>query len=99
MMTLSVFIVGYIVAVAGRESRSNLPLTGAVALTFALQVALVYTPFLQKFFQTVPLSARDLVVCFVLSSVVFWAVELEKLCIRWKTRAKAVATEPSRQDR
>lgn len=67
--------------------RSNLALTGAVALTLMLQVALVYTPFLQKFFQTVPLSVSDLIVCIVMSSVVFWAVELEKLCVRWKTRA------------
>jgi len=72
--------------------RSNLSLTGAVALTLALQVALVYTPFLQKFFQTVSLSAWDLGVCIVLSTVVFWAVELEKLCRRWK--ARVAAAEP-----
>ncbi len=71
--------------------RSNLALTGAVALTLALQVALVYTPFLQKFFQTVALSAEDLIVCIVMSSVVFWAVELEKLGIRWRTRKQSPA--------
>ncbi|MDD5679078.1 MAG: cation-translocating P-type ATPase [Kiritimatiellae bacterium] len=74
--------------------RSNLALTGSVALTLALQVALVYTPFLQKFFQTVSLSASDLIVCIVMSSVVFWAVELEKLGRRWKTRIKAAAAAP-----
>jgi len=68
--------------------RSNWPLTGAVAMTLGLQAALIYTPFLQNFFQTVPLSAHDLGVCFVLSTTVFWAVELEKMLIRWKMRKK-----------
>jgi Ca2+-transporting ATPase len=61
---------------------SNTPLLGAVALTFILQLALVYVPFLQGFFETVALSARDLVLGFVLSSIIFWTVELEKWVLR-----------------
>lgn len=67
---------------------SNKSLLGAVSLTIILQLALVYVPFLQKIFQTVPLSAFDLIICIVLSSTLFWAVELEKLLIRQKTPAQ-----------
>jgi Ca2+-transporting ATPase len=66
---------------------SNRPLLAAVSLTFLLQMALIYVPFMQGFFKTVPLSARDLVICIALSTTVFWAVELVKLRARWKARA------------
>ena len=64
---------------------SNRALLGAVSATIGLQLALIYAPFLQKIFQTVSLSALDLAICFVLSSTLFWAVELEKLLIRRKS--------------
>jgi len=67
---------------------SNKPLLGAVLLTIILQLALVYVPFLQKFFQTVPLSALELTICIILSSTLFWVVELEKLLIRRRTPAQ-----------
>jgi Ca2+-transporting ATPase len=57
---------------------SNRFLLGAVGLTFGLQLALIYAPFLRKLFQTVPLAAGDLALCIVASTAVFWAVELEK---------------------
>ena len=57
---------------------SNKALSGAVALTFALQLALIYVPFLQSFFKTTPLPAKDLGLAIVLSLVVFLAVEFEK---------------------
>jgi Ca2+-transporting ATPase len=62
--------------------RSNRPLLGAVMLTFVLQLALVYVPLLQGFFTTVALSARDLAIGLAASSIVFWAVELEKWAMR-----------------
>ncbi len=58
--------------------RSNPAMVGAVALTFVLQLAVVYTPFLQKIFSTVSLSVGELVLSLVLSTVVFWMAELEK---------------------
>ncbi len=61
---------------------SNRPLLGAVLLTFGLQLAVVYWPPLQNVFQTAPLSAMDLLLCIALSSVVFWAVEAQKLLKR-----------------
>lgn len=66
---------------------SNKSLLGAVSLTIILQLALVYVPFLQKFFQTVALSALELSICIIMSSTLFWAVELEKLLIRRKVSA------------
>jgi Ca2+-transporting ATPase len=61
---------------------SNIPLMGAVLLTFFLQMAVIYVPFMQQIFKTVPLPPADLVICLVLSTVVFWGVELEKWFIR-----------------
>ncbi len=57
---------------------SNLPLLGAVALTFFLQLAVIYIPFANTIFKTQPLSFSELILCIVASSIVFHAVELEK---------------------
>lgn len=65
---------------------SNLPLTLAVALTFALQMAVVYVPFLNPIFKTAPLSVGELGVSLLLSSVVFLAVESSKMLKRRRLR-------------
>jgi len=57
---------------------SNKPLLGAVALTIVLQLIVIYVPFLQQLFNTVALSATDLLVSFALSSIIFAGVESEK---------------------
>ena len=57
---------------------SNLPMTGAVVLTLGLQLAVIYVPFLQPIFKTAPLSLWELLACLGMSTVVFWAVEVEK---------------------
>jgi Ca2+-transporting ATPase len=57
---------------------SNKPLLGAVGLTFGLQLAVVYVPFLQQFFQTVPLAAGDLLVGIAAGILVFTVIEVEK---------------------
>jgi P-type Ca2+ transporter type 2C len=61
---------------------SNKSLLGAVAMTLGLQLAAIYMPWLQKLFSTVPLSSGDLVICLLLSSVVFWGMEIEKWLLR-----------------
>ena len=57
---------------------SNVWLLGAVLLTFALQMATIYVPFLNPIFHTMPLTLNQLGLCLLLSTVVFFAVELEK---------------------
>ena len=61
---------------------SNLPMLGAVLLTVGLQLAVIYVPMLNGVFHTQPLPLVDLLICFALSSVVLFAVELEKLLVR-----------------
>jgi Ca2+-transporting ATPase len=61
-----------------RGPLSNPLLLGAVLLTFALQMATIYVPFLNPIFHTIPLTLDQLGLCLLLSSVVFFAVELEK---------------------
>ncbi|HJW12807.1 MAG TPA: HAD-IC family P-type ATPase, partial [Albitalea sp.] len=58
--------------------RSNLPLLGAVALTCALQLAIIYLPWLQPVFRTAALSAAELGLCVAAALVVMLAVEAEK---------------------
>jgi len=62
---------------------SNKPLGGAFVLTLVLQLATVYVPFLNPIFKTEPLSLQELLITLALSSVVFFAVEVEKW---WKRR-------------
>jgi magnesium-transporting ATPase (P-type) len=61
---------------------TNRFLWGAVALSLALQVAVVQTPFLNEAFATTPLSLGDWLVCAALASGVLWAVEAKKLVPR-----------------
>jgi P-type Ca2+ transporter type 2C len=57
---------------------SNRPLLGAVLLTFALQMATIYVPFLNPIFKTQPLSLPELALCLGAASVVWVVVEIEK---------------------
>ncbi|MCC6345572.1 MAG: calcium-translocating P-type ATPase, PMCA-type, partial [Nitrospirales bacterium] len=63
---------------------SNKHLIGAVVLTFLLQMATVYVPFLNSIFKTVPLTFGELLLTLGLSSIVFFAVEIEKFF--WRRR-------------
>ncbi|MGD9146035.1 MAG: cation-translocating P-type ATPase [Anaerolineae bacterium] len=86
--TLTLSQMGHALAVRSRDSLfkvgllSNKPLLGAVLLTFGLQLAVVYVPFLQDLFKTTALSAGELVISLILSTIVFWGVEFEKWLIR-----------------
>ncbi len=63
--------------------RSNMPLLGAVALTFTLQMATIYVPFLHPIFKTQALTLPELAVCLGLAALVWVAVEVEKV---WRRR-------------
>jgi Ca2+-transporting ATPase len=58
---------------------TNLPLLGAVLLTFVLQLATIYVPSLNPVFNTEPLTGQELVFCLAASTIVFIAVEVEKV--------------------
>jgi Ca2+-transporting ATPase len=58
---------------------TNAWLWGAVALSVALQVAVVYVPVLQQSFGTVALTAGDWTACAAVASSVLWLRELSKL--------------------
>ncbi|QDU39987.1 Calcium-transporting ATPase 1 [Maioricimonas rarisocia] len=73
---------------------SNMALVGAVALTFVLQLAVIYVPAMQEVFSTVSLSARELGVCLVLSTIVFWGVEAQKWVKRRLKRRREESDHP-----
>ncbi|MCA0458574.1 MAG: cation-translocating P-type ATPase [Chloroflexi bacterium] len=60
----------------------NKMLLGAVVVTIVLQLIAVYLPFFNRIFNTTPLTVEQLLICIVLSTIVFWAVEIEKWLIR-----------------
>lgn len=86
---LSFSQMGHVLAIRS-ESRSlfrqgllsNKPLLGAVVLTFVLQLATIYVPFLNPVFKTEPLTLNELLAVMAASSVVFVAVEVEKLFLK-----------------
>ncbi len=61
---------------------SNLPMLAAVLFTLLLQLAVIYLPALNSIFYTQPLPMFDLAVCLALSSLVLFAVEIEKWLVR-----------------
>lgn len=71
---------------------SNKLLLGAVALTFGLQLLIIYVPVFNPIFKTQPLTANEILACVALSSLVFIAVELEKYSRRRAGR-RAVAQD------
>lgn len=72
--------------------RANLPLLGAVVLTLALQLAVLYVPALQQIFTTMPLDLEHVGLCLALSTVPFWAIEGEKGLRHWHHRSERSRT-------
>lgn len=58
---------------------SNKSMILSVSLTFVLQLVLIYVPFFQNIFRTVALTASELITALVISTSVFFAIELKKL--------------------
>ena len=55
---------------------------GAILFSLALQVAVIYVPFLQKAFSTVSLNLGDWLRCVAVASSVLWLRELSKAVTR-----------------
>ena len=73
---------------------SNKPMLGAVAVSIALQLLIIYLPFFNKIFTTSALTWGELGLTVAISSLVFWAVELQKLLAR---RGNAKSLKVSRR--
>jgi len=102
--TLTLSQLGHVMAIrSGNESLfrvgplSNKPLLGAVALTFALQLLAIYTPFFQRFLETEALPVADLAIAVALGSIIFWAVEIEKWLVRRNSPEKGYGAEDALQ--
>jgi Ca2+-transporting ATPase len=65
---------------------SNKPLIGAVLLTLGLQLAVTYVPLLQPIFRTEALTLKEFLLVGAVSSIVFFAVEIEKVIFRKKRK-------------
>ncbi|RYF75376.1 MAG: cation-translocating P-type ATPase, partial [Cytophagaceae bacterium] len=65
---------------------ANKPMLGALTLAVALQLLVIYLPFFNTLFHTQPLTWFELGVTVAVSSLVFWAVELQKLIGRKRTK-------------
>lgn len=61
---------------------TNQWLWAAIGLSLALQMAVIYTPFLQRAFSTVSLNFADWVRCTMVASSVLWLRELSKVVTR-----------------
>jgi len=84
-------------ASAFRHLFSNRWLWGAIALSLALQVAVVQLAFLNQAFRTTPLQVGDWLICVGLASVVLWADEAKKLIERSLRRRRAARSRSGRR--
>jgi Ca2+-transporting ATPase len=73
-MRESIFSLGFL---------SNMKLVGATVISFILQMAVVYLPFLQVVFKTQPLGLHDWIMVIFISSFPLWAMEIIKLIRRF----------------
>jgi len=73
---------------AFRHMLDNPWLWGSLALSLGLQFAVIYLPFLQRAFDTVPLRVNDWLVCILVASSVLWLRELSKVLKRSSRRSR-----------
>lgn len=78
---------------SGEESAfkhmfTNKWLWGSLALSFVLQLVVIYIPGLNAAFKTTPLPWNAWIEAFLLSSVTLWATEIRKIFLRARTRRR-----------
>jgi P-type Ca2+ transporter type 2C len=85
--------IGHVLAIRSEKQSffgsgifSNKMLIASVVLALVLQFALTYTPILHPVFQTEALTLKEFTVVCILSSLVFFAVEIEKMFSRRRSR-------------
>lgn len=66
---------------------SNRPMVVAILITMSLQLMAIYAPFMNRIFKTHPLTLEELAITLAASSIVFWAVEAEKILKRRNLKA------------
>ncbi|MDI1268011.1 MAG: HAD-IC family P-type ATPase [Polaromonas sp.] len=64
-------------------------LLGGLALSIGLQLLVLYAPFMNTLFYTVPLAPASLLPLLLLASSVLWAEELRKLIVRLRRKRTA----------
>ena len=69
--------------------RSNMALTWTVLITLAVQITIIYWEPFQRLLDTEALSASELTIVLLASTIVFWVVEGEKLVRRTIDRRNA----------
>ena len=57
---------------------SNMPLFVTLIFTFLLQILIIYIPYFNVVFKTKPLTISELGITIAVSSIVFWAMEIDK---------------------
>lgn len=67
---------------------TNRWLWAAIAFSLAMQVAVIYTPFLQRAFSTTNLSLTDWLKCAIAGSSVLWLREASKLLFRARAQRR-----------
>jgi P-type Ca2+ transporter type 2C len=67
---------------------SNKILAWVLALTFILQMVVIYLPVANEIFKTQPLSLKELMICFIGAALIFHAVEAEKWFKRTRSKLK-----------
>ena len=97
--TLALLQLGHALAVRSEKQSiftlgflSNKPLLWTVLGTLALQIVIVYWPPMQNLLKTEALSATELAIVLVVSTGIFWAVEIEKLVRRALDRRREAAS-------
>jgi len=68
---------------------SNMPLFVTLIFTFLLQILIIYIPYFNVVFKTKPLTISELGITIAVSSIVFWAMEIDKGIRRFSNKERS----------
>lgn len=84
LVVLELVAVQIIRSIYNANIFSNSLIIAAVSLSFLMQLFIVYTPFLQRVFKTVPLNIREWGVILAITIVVWISCDLINRLFKWK---------------